>query len=158
MPGAPIRIALAVRSRRESFRCTARKSDTGAAPIDRPNGRADDEAHARADLEQSGLGRGDSRLSADPEPVRRTPDLGRIADRLGGRDHEQPLAVWRKLAHPGEERLLDPPGKRARGRDIEPDRELSSARSPGKLDQRERVTAPSRRRFGRGRDRRGDRR
>ena len=82
------------------------------------------EAHLRAEVDQSGVGRRRGRVRPDPERRGRPPHQHRIAHRLGRRDEQQQSCRRGQRRQPLGEALLDPPRQRHAVGQPEPAREL----------------------------------
>jgi hypothetical protein len=85
-----------------------------------------------------GCGRG---VASDPEPLGRSPQEHRIADRLRRRDQKQPPRLGRHLSEPAPEVLLDLLGQRQRDRHSETAPQISGRQPARQLQQRQRIPA-----------------
>src|SRR6476469_5602308 len=99
------------------------------------------ETHPRAELDvPRGLSRR-RRVGADPEPLRRAPQQGHVADGLGRRRKEQPSGLYWKRLKLAEETPLYLARQRRRVGKRESARQLRRGQPTRKLEQGERVAA-----------------
>ena len=140
VPGATIRIDVGIGGLRESA-VHAPALLRRASTVDRRTHERMNEAHLRAENNQSRGCRRRGRVRADAEPGGRPPHQHGIACRLSRRDEEQEPRRRRERRQPLPEALLDPPRHRRGAGQREPARELGRRPAAWQLKQRQRVAA-----------------
>jgi len=97
------------------------------------------EDHPVVDPEQPVRPTRESRLRGHAESFGRPPHQGRVADRLGRRDQQQPPGLRGQLRDPGQEALLDPAGQRLGVQQAEATRQPGRGQPARQLQQGERI-------------------
>jgi hypothetical protein len=137
VPGAPVRVELRIGGLGErGVRPAAVRH--GRAAVDGGADQRMTEAGAVVDRDQV-VGAGERVVDVHADGRRGLVEEGWVPDRLGGRDHQEPL---RRLGHPLHatgEALLDARGQGTRARQPEAARQLGRVAATRELEQRERV-------------------
>jgi hypothetical protein len=96
-------------------------------------------AHVCADVQQAGLRGGAGGSGIQTECLSRPEHECRVADRVGGREQDQPPGVLRQPGQPPGIVVFDPFGQASRIRQGEPAGQFGGAETPAELEQRERI-------------------